>query len=187
MSDSWSEKIQKARLFTVYNPLSGGSIELEMNSLNNLKVVGDYIESVNQLESIELRLKTLKIAVLKLDKYITELSKIVKPNFKEEIALELWNYSLNTLLEEIKIIEQLENKNQDFENLRQKKIKEQLKSTLNEKRLLTQKEASEYLGLKDQTLIKYRKEGKLKCIIIGRNVKYEFKHLEEFIQNRTVN
>ncbi len=53
----------------------------------------------------------------------------------------------------------------------------------NGSRLLTEREAAEYLGVSPRTLWGLRNEGQVRCVKIRRLVKYEVAELERFIES----
>ncbi len=55
-----------------------------------------------------------------------------------------------------------------------------------QKRLLTVKEASEYLGIKVNTLYSWVSQKKIDYIKMGRLTKFDIKVLDKYIENNTI-
>jgi len=55
-----------------------------------------------------------------------------------------------------------------------------------QKRLLTVKEASEYLGIKVNTLYSWVSQKKIDYIKMGRLIKFDIKVLDKYIENNSV-
>jgi excisionase family DNA binding protein len=55
-----------------------------------------------------------------------------------------------------------------------------------QKRLLTVKEASEYLGIKVNTLYSWVSQKKIDYVKMGRLTKFDIKVLDKYIENNTI-
>ncbi len=55
-----------------------------------------------------------------------------------------------------------------------------------QKRLLTVKEASEYLGIKVNTLYSWVSQKKIDYVKMGRLTKFDIRVLDKFIENNTI-